>query len=169
MMLSTRMTAAVLAFAAAGFVFEARTVAAGESGTFRMLVSGITDYTTIDHAGAKITGGDLTGTVSVIRSSGGAFPEGTSYVTTCVVYAEISETATDLRGACTMTDASGDSWYALPTRKAGGIEDGGGGKGRWELSGGPGKYAGISGSCPYETKYLPGNYLISMTECSWKR
>ena len=29
--------------------------------------------------------------------------------------------------------------------------------------------AGESGSCPYEMKYLPGNYLVSMMECSWKR
>lgn len=167
MMLSGSTAATALAFAAAGFAFGTGTADAAESGDFRMLMSGIANYTTIDHAGVKITGGDLTGTVSVIRSSGGAFSEGAAYVGTCVVYATVSKASTDVRSACTMTDASGDRWFVRGRRQAGDIEAGGGG--RWVLAGGTGKYAGISGECPYETKYLPGNHLISTTECAWRK
>ena len=167
-MLSRKMTAAALALVATGFVLGSQAVAAGESGTFRMLLSGAHDLTTIDLGSAKITAGDLTGTVSVIRSSGGAFSKGANYFAKCVVYATVSQAGTDLRGACTMTDASGDRWYTLATRKAGGLEDVGTAEGRWLLAGGTGKYAGVRGGCPYETKFLPGNQAVSTADCTWE-
>ena len=168
MMHSGKMAAAALAVVA-GFVLGSQAVAAGEGGTFRMLTSGVHDFTTVDQAGEKFTAGDLTGTVSVIQSSGGAFPEGATYLATCVLYATISKASTDLRGACTMTAASGDSWFALATRKAGDIEDVGTVEGRWELSGGTGSYAGITGGCPYETTFLPGDRAVSTADCTWER
>ena len=168
-MLLERMTALAAAFIAAGFVFGDQAEAAEESGTFTLLLSATTDYTTVDHAGVKFTGGGLSGTTSVIRSSGGAFPEGTDYLATCVVYATIAKDGTDVRSDCTMTDPSGDSFFVRARRTTGGIEEGEGGGGRYDLVGGTGKYAGISGDCPYETKYLPGNRLISRTDCAWQR
>ena len=168
MIISARMVAAAL-LAATGFVFGAQSAVAEERGSFRMLLSFVHDFTTIDHAGAKVSGGSLTGTVTVLQSSGGVFVEGASYLASSVGYATISEAETDVRGACTMTDASGDSWFALVKRSVGDIEEGGGGAGRWELVGGTGKYAGVSGSCPYETQYLPGNRLVSIADCTWQK
>lgn len=165
---SARIAAAAL-LAAAGFVFGAQGVVAEEAGTFRMLVSGVSNYTTIDHAGAKVTGGYLKGTVTVLQSSGGTFAEGASHLVTCVAYATISEADTDVRGACTITDGSGDNWFALAKRSVGDIEAGGGGDGRWELTGGTGKYAGLSGNCLYKTEYLPENHVVSSSECTWKQ
>lgn len=167
MALSARM-AAVALFAAMGVVIAVQSAIAKENGSFRMLMSGVTDYASIDHAGAKVTGGSLKGTVTVLQSSGGLFAEGATHLLTCVVYATVSETDTDVRAACTVTDASGDNWFALAQRRAGEIREGGGG-GRWELVGGTGKYSGLSGNCPYEVEYLPGNRLISTGKCTWKR
>ncbi len=162
-------TAAAALFAATGVVVGAQGAVAKESGSFRMLMSGVTDYTRIDHAGTKVTGGSLSGTITVLRSSGGAFAEGETHLLACVVYATTSETDTDVRAACTITDASGDSWFARAQRRAGEIKEGGGGGGKWELAGGTGKYAGLGGSCPYDVEYLPGNRLVSTAECAWKR
>jgi len=53
-------------------------------------------------------------------------------------------------------------------RSVGDIEEGGG-AGRWELVGGTGEHAGVSGSCPYETEYLPGNHLVSIADCTWQK
>lgn len=160
---------AALAIAATGFLFDARSAVAEESGSFRVLMSVVTDYTTIDHAGAKVTGGSSTGTSTVLQSSGGPFAEGATHLLTCVVYATISEADTDVWGACTITDASGDSWFALAKRSVGDIEEGSGGGGWWEMMGGTGKYAGLSGSCPYDFEYLPGNRLVSSGDCSWQK
>ena len=87
----------------------------------------------------------------------------------CVVYATVSETDTNAHGACTIADASGDSWFALAKRRVGDIEAGSGGGGRWQMMGGTGKYTGLSGSCPYDTEYLPGNRLVTTSDCAWKR
>ena len=161
--------AAALVIAAAGFAFGARNAVAEERGGFGMLMSVVRDYTTIDHAGAQITGGSAAGTITVTRSSGGAFDEGATHLATCVVYARISEAAADLQAACTISDTSGDSWFVLAKRDTGDIEEGGGGPGRWELVGGTGKYAGLSGTCTYETEYLPGGFSVSLADCTWQR
>ena len=134
-----------------------------------MLTSVVHDYTTIDHAGAKITGGSLKGTTTVVWSSGGAFAEGATFLAACVAYATISEAETDIRGACSLTDGSGDSWFVLAKRSIGVVEVGGGGAGRRELVGGIGKYVDIGGSCSYETEYLPDNFLVSSADCTWRR
>ena len=168
-MRSGRLAAISLAFAAATFVCRAGSAAAEESGSFRMLMSGVHDYTTIDHAGAKVSGGSLTGTAALVRSSGGAFAEDAIHIVTCVAYAWVSEADTDVRGACTLTDVSGDTWFARAQRRVGDIEQGSGGEGRWDLVGGTGKYVGLEGGCRYDTEYLPGNRLVSTAECTWRK
>ena len=167
MMLSGRMAAAALVVAAAGFVFGAPTAVAEESGAFRVLVSLVRDYTTIDHAGGKVTGGAATGTSTVIRSSGEPFAEGAHGLATCVVLVRTSDAGIEIESPCTITDASGDSWFILSRRTAGDMQEGGGG--RFDLLGGTGKYAGVSGSCPYDVEYLPDDHLVATSDCTWQR
>ena len=162
-----RMTAA-LALATC-VALGAPSVSAGEGGSFRMLMSGVADYAAVDHGDARITAGGLSGTMSVIRSSGGVFPEGANYLAECVAYATVSGAGTNVRSACEMTDVSGDRWFALATREAGDVKEGSGGGGRWQLVGGTGAYAGVSADCPYETWYLPGGRVVTTTECDWRR
>ena len=167
MMLLGRMAAAALVVAAAGFVFGAPTALAEESGAFRVLVSQVWDYTTIDHAGAKVTGGAATGTATVIRTSREPFAEGAHGLVTCVVLVRTSDAGIDVESPCTITEASGDSWFILSKRTAGDIQEGGGGT--FDLLGGTGKFAGVSGSCPYDVEYLPGNHLVATSDCTWQR
>ena len=168
-MRSVPLMVAALAIATTGLVFGTQAAAAEESGGFRLLMSVVNDYTTIDHAGAKVTGGSSTGTSTVLQSSGGAFAEGAPNLMACVVYATVSEADTDIRAACTFTDASGDNWYAQAKRSTGQIEAGSSGAGRWELLGGTGKYAGLSGDCPYDVQNLPHDRLVLTADCTWQK
>ena len=54
-------------------------------------------------------------------------------------------------------------------RRAGDVEAGSGGQGELELAGGTGVYAGLAGTCAYETSYLPNNQVVTTTDCAWHR
>ena len=154
---------------ASGMLYAAQAVAGGESGSFRYVASLVHDYTTLEHAGQTVTGGPLHGTFTVTGSSGGPFAEGQNAVAACFVYSTKSEAGMDLETPCTNTDASGERWFLMATRKAGDVQVGGGGEGRQELMGGTGKYAGLSGACTYTASYLSEDLVVSQGRCEWRK
>ncbi len=164
-----RLVVAALAVVVSLPLFTARTAAAEESGSITVLHSYHRNYTAIEHAGGQVTGGSLTGTSTVLESSGAPFVAGASSNATCIVYVRMSEAGIDLQGPCTTTDADGDMLFMMSRRETGDIQDGGGGTGHSEIVGGTGKYAGISGSCSYDTDYLPDNRMVTSGRCDWKR
>ena len=153
--------------AAAGLV--ASPAAAGESGSFTFIESAVHGYTVLDHAGQTVTAGPLQGTGSVVASSGGPFAQGSHYRAVCLVYARSSDSGLELEAPCTFTDSDGDAWYGLARRRAGDVAAGGGGQGSQRIVGGSGKYAGVTGDCPYTTAYLPDNWTVSTATCQWQR
>ena len=90
----------------------AQAAMADESGTFRSLRSYHYDYTTIDHDERTFTGGVITGTGTVIESSGGPFMEGTNRYSECLVFSSRSEGSLSLQAPCVDTDTSGDILYS---------------------------------------------------------
>ena len=96
--MSFRRGIAAAVVAAIGIGCTVHTATAGESGTFTMISSMTTDYTTIAHAGGTVIGGASEGTSTMIRSSGGPFVEGAHSHTTCVVYGKRSAAGTELEG-----------------------------------------------------------------------
>ena len=167
MVSATKMTAALVA--GAGMLGAAHIAMAEESGTLRIIRTYVQDYTTIDHAGGSVTGGPLEGTVTVLKSSGGPFVVGTHERITCVVYAKSTEAGIDLDAPCTMTAPSGDQWYTHSKRRAGNVEEGGGGPGTLDILGGTGVYEGISGTCTYDVGYLPDNWVSMIADCTWQQ
>ena len=143
--------------------------AAAESGTYRSIFSYLHDYTTFEFADQTVTGGALEGTSTIIESSGGPFVVGENSRSTCMAYVNQSEAGLELEAPCVTTNAAGEKLFLLPRRTVGGIEAGQGGEGRAQLLGGTGKFAGITGSCSYETEYLEDNWLVTITECKWER
>ena len=141
--------------------------AAGDEGTLRFLRTYVQDYTTIDHAGAQVTGGSLKGVVTIIDASDGPFAPGAHFRVTCVVTSKTSGQDFMLEAPCTADDASGDQWYTISKRDSGDIETGGGGG--VELAGGTGAFAGVTGSCSYEVSYLDGGWTAMMADCTWQR
>lgn len=144
-------------------------LAADESGSFSIIESAIHDYTVLEFAGQTITGGPLEGTATVVESSGGPFAEGGNFRATCLAYAKKSDVGIDLEAPCAFTDSDGDTWYVMAKRQAGDVTVGSGGQGSQRLVGGTGKYAGVTGNCPYTTSYLPDNWLVSVSACEWRR
>lgn len=167
MSLSRGIAAAVLA--AIGFAHAIQTAAAGENGTFIVISSMTTDYTTITHQDGMIIGGTSEGTSTTIESSGGPFVEGGHGQTTCVVYGKRSAAGLDLESACTLTTPAGDEAYFISKRSAGDVAEGGGGAGELLLVGGTGNNAGVTGSCTFEVDYLANNRFVSRAECAWQR
>jgi len=155
--------------AASALTCFAGAATAGESGSFTLLNSFVRDYTVLEHAGETITGGPLQGTATVIESSGGPFADGAHYRLTCVVYARRSDAGLDLEAPCTHTDREGDEWYVVAIRRAGDTEVGGGGQGVRRILGGMGKYAGVTGKCPYTTSYMPDDWAVSTAVCEWQK
>ena len=142
---------------------------AGDGGTFSVIRSYVRDYATLEHAAGTISAGTLEGTVTTQVSSGEPFTQGEHSVIRCVVYARDTGEGMSLEAPCTTTDGSGDRWYTLSHRSAGDMAAGGGGEGRWELMGGTGKYAGVTGACSYETSYLTLDLVVTEAECTWER
>lgn len=158
----------VAAAASIVLLCAAGTAAAGQSGTVELVTSFVRDYVSFDHAGGTVTGGILRGTTTVTGSSGGPFALGESNLVVCLVYATKTDAGMDLEAPCTNTDASGDTWFWRARRTAGDTEAGGGGEGLRELLGGTGKYAGVSGTCTYSTRYLAENRSVSVASCEWR-
>ncbi|MDE0347866.1 MAG: hypothetical protein OXI66_19105 [Boseongicola sp.] len=145
-------------------------VAAQEAGSFRSLQSYVQDFTTIEHAGGAYTAGTLIGTSTVLESSGPPFVKGATNIARCLVFVgTFRDGVVDLESPCTFTDGTGDEIYLLARRREGDIAEGGGGAGRFEIMGGTGKFAGISGGCTYVARYLPANHADSASKCTWQR
>ena len=151
-------------------VLSLAATAVAETGTFRMIRVWQHSYTTFEFAGQTITGGALEGTSTVLESSGGPFLVGEHGRVTCMVYAKQGEMGLDLEAPCVTTNAAGEKLFSLAQRTLGDVGGAGqGGEGRWQLLGGSGRFAGITGGCSYETEYLEDNWLVSMMECEWER
>ena len=143
---------------------------AQESGSFRSLQSYVQDYTTIDHAGGAVTAGTLVGTSTILESSGAPFVKGERSIARCVVFVRTMRNGVvEVESPCTHTDVTGDEIYLLARRREGDIAEGGGGEGRFQIMGGTGKFAGMSGECTYVARYLPANHADTSSKCTWQR
>ena len=89
-----------------------------ESGTYEQVWSLLTNYTKSERgAGETVVGGSSSGTATVIKTSGGAFTEGSSDLADCIVFAKRSAAGLDLEGDCTTTSSSGDKIFSVARRR----------------------------------------------------
>ena len=167
-MFTTKVRAITMA-TVVGFLVTAPTLAADEGGTFSVIRSYVRSHATLEHAVGTVSAGTMEGTVTTLASSGEPFTQGDHSLVTCVFYAKSTAEGVSLEAPCTATDGSGDRWYTLSHRSVGDIAAGGGGAGRWQLMGGTGKYAGVTGTCTYDTSYLTQDRVVTEGECSWER
>ena len=154
-----------------GFLVTAPTLAEDEGGTFSVIRSYVRNHATLEHAVGTVSVGTLEGTATTLASSGEPFTERDHSLITCVFYAESTAEGVNLEAPCTTTDGSGDRWYTLSHRSVGDTAagGGGGGDGRWQLMGGTGKYAGVTGTCTYDTSYLTQERVVTEAKCAWER
>ena len=152
-----------------GILLTTQSGFAGESGTYKAISIQSYDYTNFDHFGQKIVGGPLKGVVAVLESSSAPFFGGDYSAVQCMALAKSSDQGVHLESPCTVTDKSGDKYYALAVRKTGDVETRSSAEGDLELLGGTGKYAGVHGFCGYTSEYLPNGFSVSQMTCDWNR
>ena len=157
----------------AGMVAPLSPALAQTSGQFTLTGSFTYAYDEIQHGGTTFTAGSTEGADVVSSSRGPLFPEGQSFLTSCVVFSEKSADGFSLKAPCTFTEpkeADGDELFALLTREQGdlGAANRGGGGGV-DLVGGTGKYANLTGQCSYETQYLSASTAVLTWDCTWSK
>ena len=111
--------------------------------------------------------GTREGTVITLASSGEPFTQGDHSLITCLFYAKSTAEGVSLEAPCTTTDGSGDRWFTLSHRSVGDIATGGGG--RWQLMGGTGKYAGVTGNCNLRHLVPHAGPGGDGGQCAWER
>ena len=116
-----------------------------------------------------MTAGSLKGSVTITKSSGGPFEEGSSQTQVAVIYIKKSAAGIDLVADAIQTDSDGDKRFLNGRRTAGDIAVGGGGQGTQDIMiVGTGKYEGITGTCKYTVDYLPENRIVTTGNASGK-
>ena len=140
-----------------------------KSGTYEFVGSYVTDYTAVEQSEQIVIGGPGRGTVTIVRSSGGPWAEGASASAVFVVHIKKSDAGIDLEASGASTDSSGDKWFSVSKRIAGDTAVGGGGAGRQQITGGTGKYEGVSGTCEYTVDFLVDNRIVGRGTCQWQR
>ena len=159
----------IAALAAAVVIAAASTATAQESGTYRSVSSFLHGYVTVEHDGETYVGGPLKGTMTIVESSGGPFVVGANTIAECVVFSRNRADGLLIEAPCVFMGAGDDVLHTYAIRKEGTLAVGGGGEGTWELRGGTGKYARITGSCSYRTEYLKGDRVVVSSDCTWSR
>ena len=140
-----------------------------ESGTMDFLASFVANYAKSEFGDTTVTGGGSSGTITVTKSSGGPFVEGTSGLIQCIVFAKKSPAGMDLEADCPATFSSDDTILYVSKRRSGDVVAGSSGEGTTQIIGGTGKFAGMTGQCKYKVDYLAGNRVVSINKCQWNR
>ena len=140
-----------------------------KSGTYEFVASFVTDYTVVEQSKQTVIGGPGRGTVTIVKSSGGPWVEGSGATNVFVVHIKKSDVGMDLEASGAQTDSSGDKAFFVAKRTAGDTAVGGGGTGRQQITGGTGKYEGVSGVCEYTVDFLVDNRVTSVGTCEWQR
>lgn len=143
------------------------------SGQFSLAGSFTYSYDKVQQGSTTFTAGSTEGADLVTSGGDALFPEGKSFLTSCVVFSEDSADGLSLKAPCTFMESEevdGDELYALLTREQGdlGAADRGG-EGRVDLVGGTGKYANITGQCSYDAQYISASTAVITRDCIWNK
>lgn len=161
-------------FILAGLVAPLSPALAQTSGQFSLTAGFTYAYDKVQHGGTTFTAGSLGGGAIVSSGQGALFPEGQSFLRSCVVFAEESADGVSLKAPCTLMEpeegGGGDELFALLTREQGDLGAANrGGMGRVDLTGGTGKYANVTGQCSYQTRYLSTSTGVVVWDCTWNK
>ena len=140
-----------------------------ESGTMDVLISTVSVLTSIPMGDTTVTARSGSGTVTFIKSSGSPFVEGASGAAQFASFSKKSATGFDLEADGLATFSAEDTLQLLFKRRTGDLAAGTSGEGTLQLTGGTGRFSGISGQCKYKVENLSGNWQVTMAKCQWSR
>ena len=151
--------------------FNQQSATAGEKGTMDFVQSiSIDSQMAIEQGDHKMIAICGNGTITFSNSDGGPFTDGSSATLSVIAYIKQTENGMNLESPMSASDPSGDKLFMVMRRSTGTFDSGGGGQGRAELGGCTGKYAGVTGSCPYEVNFLEGGKaVVHATGCKWEK
>ena len=158
-----------ISFASAALCLIAPVSSHAENGTMDFLASFVANYAKSEFGDTTVTAGGSSGTITVTKSNGAPFVEGTSGLIQCIVFAKKSPAGMDLEADCPATFSSDDTLLMVSKRKSGDVVAGSSGEGTSQIVGGTGRFAGMSGQCKYKVDYLAGNRVVSINRCQWSR
>lgn len=144
-------------------------LAHAESGTVEFLASAVSVLNSVQMGDTTVTASTSTGTITTVRSSGGAFPEGASGNVQCARFSRKSASGFELEADCAATYPSGDAITLLFKRKTGDIVPGSSGEGTLQITGVSGQVAGVTGQCKYRVENLQANWNVTVAKCQWSR
>lgn len=139
-----------------------------ESGTTDIIVVSVSTVASVQMGDTTVTARGGNGTVTFIRSSGGPFVEGLSGSTQYASFSKKTPTGFELEADGVATFSAGDTLLLVFKRKSGDLAPGTSGEGVLNLSGGTGRFAGVSGQCKYKVENLTGNWNVTIAKCTWQ-
>ncbi len=86
-----------------------------------------------------------------------------------VIHIKKLDAGINLEASSAFTYSSSDKWFIVAKRTAGDTAVGGGGTGHQQITGGTGKYEGVSGTCEYTVDFLVDNRVTALGTCQWQR
>jgi len=167
---ATRLVTAALGIAAAAILGTTQPGIGAQAGTFRLSIVSTSDYATVQQSDGTVFGGGMTGSGSILDSTGEPFTKDARIDVTCVVHGKKTAARLQLTTTCALkVGAGGDEFYVSGGRTEGDLTPGGGGTGRLTIGGGTGKFAGVGGTCDYEATYRSASEGSTAAACSWER
>lgn len=156
-------------FIVAGLCSIASVPGHAESGTVEIVLSAISTVSAVQMGDTTVTARGGSGTVTFARSSGGPFVEGASGTVQYASFSKKTATGFELEADGVATFASNDTLELLFKRRSGDLAAGTSGEGVLHLTGGAGRFAGLSGECKYKVENLPGNWNVTIAKCQWTK
>ena len=140
-----------------------------DSGTAEYVASFVVNYAKSEFGDTTLSAGGSSGTITITKSTGGPFVDGTSGLIECIVFAKKSPSGLDLEADCTSTFSPGDRLLWVSKRRSGDVSTGVAGEGTSQIVGGTGRFSGMSGQCSYKLDPLGSNRVVSISKCQWQK
>ena len=135
-----------------------------ESGTVDIVLSAKANVYAIQMGDTLVTASGGDGTLTFVRSSGRPFVEGASAPLRYASFSKDTPSGLDLEADGVATFSEDDTLLLLFERKS--SDPGASGEGELHLTGGTGRFAGISGQCKYKAHEVPGDWNV-VANCEW--
>ena len=159
----------LIPFASAALCLIAPVSSYAESGTVDIVQVSVNVPGSVQMGDTTVTARSGSGTLTFIRSSGGPFVEGASGSAQFASFSKKSPTGFDLEADGVATFSSEDTLLLLFKRRTGDLAAGTSGEGTLQLTGGSGRFAGVTGQCKYKVDNLSGNWNVVTGKCQWSR
>jgi hypothetical protein len=152
-------------FVVAGLCSLVPAASQAASGTVDIVLSAAANVYSVQMGDTTVTASGGNGTLRFIHSSGRPFDEGASATVQYASFSRNTPSGLELEADGVATFSSEDTLLLLFERRSG--DPGTSGEGTLRLTGGSGRFAGVSGQCRYKMDNVPGRPDVTTAKCEW--